>query len=265
MNMSKPFGCAVLTGATGGLGQALARQLSSVCDRLVLTGRKTEVLHSLCEQAGAPAQVSAVAGDLTHEATRLALVHQTQALGGCDLVIHNAGVNSFQHFESQPAHTLAHMLQINLVAPMLLSQQLWAVRRPQADVQMVFIGSAFGQLGFPGFAAYSASKFGLRGFAEALQREWGDPHMRVRYFSPRATDTDINTPEVRRMCQALGAPLDSPERVAELFMQFLQGHETMQQVGDGDAPEPLLDAADRKARDQFFAQRWPLIRTHCPI
>lgn len=264
MNTSKRFCCAVLTGATGGLGQALARQLSSVCDRLVLTGRKTEVLHSLCDQL-APAQVNAVAGDLTHEATRLALVHQTQALGGCDLIIHNAGVNSFQHFESQSAQTLAHLLQVNLVAPMLLSQQLWAVHRPQAEVQIVFIGSAFGQLGFPGFAAYCASKFGLRGFTEALQREWDDPLMRVRYFSPRATDTDINTPEVRRMCQALGAQLDSPERVAELFMQFLQGHETMQQVGDGDAPESLLDAVDRTARDQFFAERWPIIRTHCPI
>lgn len=264
MNSPKRFECAVLTGATGGLGQVLARQLAPICDRMVLTGRKTEILYSLCDQL-ASTQVSVVVGDIKHAATGLALVHQVQALGGCDLVIHNAGVNSFQHFESQSAQTIANLLQINLVAPMLLSQQLWAVRRSLVEVQMVFIGSAFGQLGFPGFAAYSASKFGLRGFAEALQREWDDPLMRVRYFSPRATDTDINTPEVRRMCQALGAQLDSPERVAELFMQFLQGHETMQQVGDGDVPEPLLDAADRTTRDQFFAQRWPLIRTHCPI
>lgn len=264
MIVPKRFACAVLTGATGGLGQVLAQQLAPICDRMVLTGRKTAILYKLCDQLTST-QVSAVVGDITHDATGLALTHQVQALGGCDLVIHNAGVNSFHHFESQPAHSLAQLLQINLVAPMLLSQQLWAVRRPQAEVQMVFIGSAFGQLGFPGFAAYSASKFGLRGFAEALQREWADPQMRVRYFSPRATDTDINTPEVRRMCQALGAQLDSPERVAELFIQFLQGHETMQQVGDGDAPEPLLDAVDRHARDQFFVQRWPLIRTHCPI
>ena len=257
------FGCAVLTGSTGGLGQTLARRLAVVCDRLVLTGRRTDVLYNLCDQLE-PDRVSAVVGDITTEATQLALAHQAQAYGGCDLVIHNAGVNSFHQFESQATHTIAQLVQINLVAPMILSQRLWSVRKPQAPVQMVFIGSAFGQLGFPGFAAYSASKFGLRGFAEALQREWADPLMRVRYFSPRATDTDINTPEVRRMCQALGTPLDSPERVAQLFMQFLATDDAMQQVGDGEVPEALSDVSDRKIKDQFFAQRWPLIQPHCP-
>lgn len=263
MSPSPRFACAVLTGATGGLGQALARQLAPVCEHLVLTGRRAEVLHDLCDQL-APARIHPVVGDLTSEATRLALVHQVQTLGGCDLVIHNAGVNSFQRFETQSAPSLAQLMQINLVTPMLLSQQLWPLRRAQGPAQMVFIGSAFGQLGFPGFAAYSASKFGLRGLAEALQREWADTSMRVRYFSPRATDTDINTPEVRRMCEALGSPLDAPERVARLFMRFLASDEAMQQVGDGDVPVPLADAADRVAKDQFFAQRWPLIQAHCP-
>lgn len=264
MSAPKRFGCAVLTGATGGLGQALARQLASVCDELVLTGRKADVLYALCDQLKAT-RVSAVVGDLTTEVTRMALAHQTQARGGCDLVIHNAGVNSFQRFEKQSESTVANLLQTNLVAPILLTQHLWTVRRPQAQTQMVFIGSAFGQLGFPGFAAYSASKFGLRGFVEALQREWADPLLRVRYFSPRAIDTDINTPEVRRMCQALGASLDTPERVAELFMRFLQGEETMQQIGNGNSPEPLADAMDRCERDRFFTQSWPVIRTHCPV
>jgi len=257
------FGCAVLTGSTGGLGQAMARSLAPVCDHLVLTGRRADVLYKLCDQLE-PDRVSAVVGDITTEATQLALAHQAQAHGGCDLVIHNAGVNSFQHFESQASHTIAQLVQTNLVAPMLLTRQLWSVRKPQAPVQMVFVGSAFGQLGFPGFTAYSASKFGLRGFAEALRREWADPLMRVRYFSPRATDTDINTPEVRRMCQALGAPMDSPKRVAQLFMQFLATDDAMQQVGDGEVPEALSDASDRTTKDQLFAQRWPLIQTHCP-
>lgn len=263
MSDRKRFGCAVLTGATGGLGQALARALAPVCDRLVLTGRKAEVLHSLCDQL-APAPVSAVVGDLTTEVTRLALAHQVQVLGGCDLLIHNAGINSFHRFETQSPQALAQLMHTNLLAPMLLSQQLWALRRPQVPVQMVFIGSAFGQLGFPGFAAYSASKFGLRGLAEALQREWGDALMRVRYFSPRATDTDINTPEVRRMCEALGSPMDSPERVARLFMKFLDADDAMLQVGDGEDLLPLSDAAERAAKDQFLAQRRPLIQTHCP-
>lgn len=263
MSDTKRYGCVVLTGATGGLGHALARVLAPVCEHIVLSGRRADVLHTLCE-ALAPARVSAVVGDLTSEVTRLALVHRAQALGGCDLVIHNAGVNSFHRFETQSAQAITNVMHANLLSPMLLSQQLWPVRRPHVPVQMVFVGSAFGQLGFPGFAAYSASKFGLRGFAEALQREWADPLLRVRYFSPRATDTDINTPEVRSMCEALGSPLDSPERVARLFMQFLEVSEAMQQVGDDEDPQPLHDAAERTAKDQFFAQRWPLIQAHCP-
>ena len=138
MNTSRRFGCVVLTGATGGLGRALATRLAPLCDQLVLTGRKLDVLYALCDQL-APTRVSVVAGDLTASVTRQALALRVQALGGCDLVIHNAGVNSFQHFESQSAHTLVHLLQINLVAPMLLSQQLWAVRRPQTQIQMVLL------------------------------------------------------------------------------------------------------------------------------
>lgn len=80
----------------------------------------------------------------------------------------------------------------------------------------------FGTIGFPGFSAYSASKFGLRGFAEALRRELADSGIRVLHLAPRATRTAINSDAVVAMNAALGAAMDAPQQVAAQIVQALR-------------------------------------------
>jgi len=93
-------------------------------------------------------------------------------------------------------------------------------RREQAAI--VNMGSTFGSIGFPGFSAYSASKFGLRGYTETLRRELADSAIRVMYLAPRAVKTPINSTAVVEMNKALGNAMDEPEVVAKALIALLQ-------------------------------------------
>ncbi len=127
----------------------------------------------------------------------------------------------FRLFEEQDAGAIEQMVLTNLLAPMLLCQQLLPLLKQREAAAIVNIGSIFGSIGHPGFTAYCASKFGLRGFTEALQRELHDTSIRVSYLAPRATRTDLNPAAVTALNEALGNATDEPERVAEELLKVL--------------------------------------------
>ena len=97
---------------------------------------------------------------------------------------------------------------------MLLVHELLPHLKAQPQAHLLNMGSVFGNIGYPGYAAYSASKFAMRGFTEALRRELADTRVRVHYLAPRATRTPINSPAVQRMNAELKVAMDPPEAVA---------------------------------------------------
>ena len=111
------------------------------------------------------------------------------------------------------------VLQANLLAPMLLTQALLPHLRGQPRAQVVFVGSALGRIGLPGFSVYGASKSGLHGFAEALRRELAGTPVRVQILAPRSTRTDFNGPAVDAYNRATGTAMDRPEVVAEALLR----------------------------------------------
>ncbi len=134
-------------------------------------------------------------------------------------MINNAGISQFALSAQQDYQ---QQLQINLLAPMQLCQLLLPQLQQQPEAVIVNVGSAFGSIGYPGFSGYCASKFGLRGFTEALKRELAASPVRVLYFAPRATDTSINSAAVVAMNQQLGTRMDSPEFVAAQLLAQLK-------------------------------------------
>jgi short-subunit dehydrogenase len=104
---------------------------------------------------------------------------------------------------------------------MLLTRALLPHLRSLPRAQILFIGSVLGRLGLPGFSAYSASKFGLRGFAEALRRELGDSSVRVQYLGPRSTHTAFNDAAVEAYNRATGTAMDDPQIVADALLRLL--------------------------------------------
>jgi len=215
----------VLTGASGGLGQAFATALAAKASAMVLVGRDPARLKSLQKSLASSTPrlfVQTVTGDLTAEAVRQRVLDAARALpGGIDLLINAAGINDFRDFEEQPGATIERLLAVNLLVPMQLTQLLVPLLKLAPRAQVVNIGSIFGYLGYPGFAAYCATKFGLRGFSQALRRELADTTVAVRYFAPRAVRTPLTTPAISAMNRELRTAEDAPESVARALVAFL--------------------------------------------
>lgn len=213
----------LLTGATGGLGQALARQLAEAGAALFLVGREGDRLATLEKSLApaCPAGIRSQACDLADPAA-IARVAAAAREFGANCLINNAGIGSFGLFARQPAGEIEAVLAINLVAPIQLTRLVLPdlLERPEAAV--VNVGSAFGSVPFAGFAAYSASKAGLKGFSQALRRELADTPVRVIHVAPRAIDTALNSPAVQRLNHALGNASDLPEAVAQRIVAALE-------------------------------------------
>jgi uncharacterized protein len=154
----------LVTGATGGLGQAIARGLHERGARLVLTGRRAEVLSTLAQEL----QAEQIVGDLASaaDAQRLASL-----AGDVDVLVANAGLSSSGLLTSLEADDVDRAIDVNLRAPLQLARLLAAGMAERGSGQIIFISSLSGMSGQPGSAVYSATKFGLRGLAQALRAE----------------------------------------------------------------------------------------------
>lgn len=212
----------VLTGATGGIGRAIAERLDAQGARLLLVARNEAKLTELRGFLGGdPHRI--VAADLGDTAgrSRLSQACRDFAPDGIDLLINNAGVNEFGLFEEQSAEAITRLVNLNLLGPILICQDLLPLLQQRETAQIINVGSTFGSIGYPGFSAYCASKFGLRGFTEALRRELAGSGVQVSYFAPRATRTNLNTDSINAMNDALGTAMDKPALVADALMRIV--------------------------------------------
>lgn len=214
----------VLTGATGGIGRAIARRLDQEGARLVLVARDAGRLADLGDELGA-APHRLVSAELGTPAGRQRVVDACRTAGepGVSLLINSAGINELRLFDAQSGDAIQRLIDINLVSPILLCQQMLPLLREQAEARIINIGSTFGSIGYPGFSAYCASKFGLRGFTEALRRELDGSATRVSYIAPRATRTELNSDAVVAMNDALGTAMDDPALVADEVLRVIRG------------------------------------------
>jgi len=211
----------VLTGAAGGIGSATAGWLAQAGAKLVLADLKQAPLDRLAVDLGPDAVLATVAADLAGDAGRAALVGAAREQR-VNVLVNAAGLNPFGLFTEQTAREIGKAFEINALAPLLLCHALLPVLVERSSAHIVNVGSTFGSIGFPGFAAYSASKFAVRGFSEALRRELADSHVRVHYVAPRATKTALATDRVRAMNAELGVGMDSPSTVAAAIVRALR-------------------------------------------
>lgn len=258
---NKPYK-AVLTGATGGIGRAIALQLAPQCSSLILMGRDTEKLEALKnELANIAVNVQIISGDLCDDSTSLRLADAISAQQGINLLINNAGISLFKSFEQQSDKDITQLMLTNLISPMLLCQQLLPHLKAGPS-QIINIGSIFGYLGFPGFSSYCASKFGLRGFSQSLRRELSDTSVSVRYFAPRATKTSINSDQVMQMNAELKTDSDTPEFVAKEFMKFLDGKAWEKKLGFKESFFVFLNHLFPGLPDKAIQEQLPIINKY---
>ncbi len=212
----------LLTGATGGIGEAIARQLASAGARVILVGRslnelrriERELQHTAHKGFALQADIASAEG---LETIRVAL---TALQLPVDVLINCAGVSLFGLLEDNEPAAIEKVINTNVTATILLARLVMPFLHKEHG-RILFIGSSFGALGFAGFSAYCASKFALRGFAEALRRELADTPIQIAYVAPRATDTRINSDAVVALNDALGNSVDDPTTVAEAIEDLL--------------------------------------------
>ncbi|HXP28776.1 MAG TPA: SDR family NAD(P)-dependent oxidoreductase [Solirubrobacteraceae bacterium] len=154
----------LLTGATGGIGHAIARTLSERGADLIITGRRVELLEPLAAELDA----RALAVDL---ADRAAVEQLARDAGEVDILVANAALPASGTLESFSIEELDRALDVNLRAPLVLAHELLPAMLERRRGHVVFMSSLAGKATSPGTALYSASKFGLRGFAGSLRAD----------------------------------------------------------------------------------------------
>lgn len=250
----------LLTGASGGIGAELAVALSQAGSRLLLTGRDANKLNNtLSKLAGSGHQ--AIAADLTSASDRVRLADKAQQLH-VNVLINLAGCNEFALLVHTETSEIEQQIQTNLLVPITLCQILAPVLATQPESAIVNVGSILGSIGVAGSSVYCASKFGLRGFSEALRREYADTHLTVLYVAPRATETAMNSIEVQQMNAELGSTTDAPERVAHMIVQSLQRNRRERYIGWPERMFVRLNALFPKLVDRAMLKQLPTIRNY---
>jgi NADP-dependent 3-hydroxy acid dehydrogenase YdfG len=187
--MSNTNRVAVITGASSGIGEALARELVAGGYRVALLGRRLERIAALAGELMNGAV--AIQADVTdRESIVAAAARVRQELGGADVLINNAGVMLTAPFASDKRSEHRQMVETNLVGAMTVTEVfLDQLRAKKGD--LVNISSVAGRVAPAGFAAYSATKWGVNGWSEALRVEL-QPDIRVMVIEPGAVATELS-------------------------------------------------------------------------
>ena len=208
---------ALLTGATGGLGRAIAAALAARGAKLTLSGRKAEALEALAAEL--PGEEHAVVpSDLAEPGAAEQLA---AAAGAVDVLVANAGLPATGRLTDFSSEQLIGALRVNLEAPMLLARALEPAMLERGAGHMVFISSLSGKSPSPLSSVYNATKFGLRGFALGLRTD----------LEPRGVGVSIVSPGTIReagMYADSGAPpikglgTGSPKQVADAVVRAIE-------------------------------------------
>jgi short-subunit dehydrogenase len=223
----------LLTGASGGIGAATAAALAVPGTRLTLVARNPERLQRLADRlAPRSGGTVCIAADLGVSGAAARVIEEaTSAQGAVDALVNCAGVNDFGRFAAASPERIETLILTNLLAPIQLCRAVLPGMLARGRGRLVNVGSVMGGVGFAGFGVYCATKFGLRGFSEALRRELKDSGVSVAYVAPRYTRTALNTAAMDRMARAVRMNTDAPERAAESILAAVNGVKAEHTIG----------------------------------
>jgi short-subunit dehydrogenase len=164
---------ALITGASSGIGRALAIEMAREGVNLVLLARRGDRLAEVAQQVEQLVRRAvAVVGDVTDPAARRRALDAAQIeLGGLDILVNNAGIAAHGRFAEADPGRLRPIMEVNFFAPVELIRESLPLLRAGRQPLVVNVGSILGHRGCPHKSEYSASKFALHGFSEALRPE----------------------------------------------------------------------------------------------
>jgi NADP-dependent 3-hydroxy acid dehydrogenase YdfG len=184
---------ALVTGASSGIGDATARALAQAGAKVAIAARREDRLNTLArELRQTGSEVLIIAADLIHEDENRRIVAETEAyFGQLDILVNNAGVMHLSPIAEAQASDWRRMLELNVLALMVASQAALPGMRERGGGHIVNISSTAGRISNPNAAGYSATKFGVVAFSEALRREAYMHNIRVSVIEPGVVETEL--------------------------------------------------------------------------
>ena len=185
---------ALVTGASRGLGEVIATFLARAGYELVLTARHEDALQAVARRLGEHTRVVAIPGDVAADAHRRALADAARKIGGLDVLVNNAselGPSPMPSLATYPLDALEHVLRVNVVAPVALTQQLLPALRSRRGL-VVNISSDAAVGAYAGWGGYGASKAALELISRTLSEELREDGVAVVAVDPGDMRTDMH-------------------------------------------------------------------------
>ena len=184
----------LITGASQGIGKALAEAAAARGAKVLVCARTIDLLQEVAEQIRARGgAIEVVRADITSPQDRQLLVEAAEkAFGGLDVLVNNAGIGATGHFADCSADRLRQIMEVNFFGLTETTRVLLPMLKKGNKPAIVNISSIAGKRGIPARSEYSASKFAVQGFSEALRAELAKDGVDVLVVSPGLTQTNFS-------------------------------------------------------------------------